>query len=119
MVRVMPRPTSAQTLTDVFVAPNPYRARAAWDLAESRFEPTGRRIRFYNMPERATVRIFTLAGDHVATLEHDAAALGPDERQLSWNLISKNNQAVASGVYLFHVETPRGESQVGKFVIIL
>ena len=37
----------------------------------------------------------------------------------AWNLISRFNQAVASGLYLFSVEeVPSGKRQVGKFVVI-
>ncbi|MCK4385882.1 MAG: hypothetical protein KAW52_06430 [candidate division Zixibacteria bacterium] len=36
-----------------------------------------------------------------------------------WDLISRNRQAVVSGLYLFCVEDKRtGETQVGKFVIV-
>jgi hypothetical protein len=120
MVRVMPRTTSAQTLDDVYVVPNPYRESAAWDLAETNFEPTGRRIRFFNLPDRATIRIYTLAGDHVQTIEHDATRdLGEDRGATSWNLISKNNQDTVSGIYLYHVvDEASGQEQIGKFVII-
>jgi hypothetical protein len=115
MMRVMPRPTPAQLLDDVYVAPNPYRAAAAWDLAETQVEPTGRRIKFYNLPPRATIRIFSLAGDLVATIDHDAARA---ETQPSWNLVSKNNQDTVSGIYLYHVTTPDGSGTTGKFEII-
>jgi len=115
MVRVMARTTPTQTLDDVYVVPNPYRGGAAWDLAESQVEPTGRRVRFFNVPERATVRIFSLSGDLVAVLEHDAR---DEDRQLSWNLISRNRQDTVSGVYLYHVTTPDGQRTTGKFVII-
>jgi hypothetical protein len=115
MVRVMPRTTPTQTLDDIYVVPNPYRAAAAWDLAESRVEPTGRRIRFFNVPRQATVRIFSMAGDLVATLDHDARVA---DRELSWNLISRNNQDTVSGVYLYHVTTPDGAEATGKFVVI-
>jgi hypothetical protein len=119
MVRVMPRTTPAQTLDDVYVVPNPYRGSAAWDLAETSFEPTGRRIKFFNLPERATIRIFTLAGDHVVTLEHDDRITDEDRGQTSWNLVSKNNQDTVSGVYLYHVtDGATGQEKVGKFVII-
>ena len=35
----------------------------------------------------------------------------------SWDLISRNTQAVVSGIYLYTVESETG-TQVGKFVII-
>jgi hypothetical protein len=119
MQRVMTGTTSTQTLDDVYVVPNPYRANASWDLAETAFEPTGRRIRFFNLPQVATIRIFTLAGDHVATLEHN------DERNrqegletTSWNLISQNEQDTVSEIYIYHVSTPDGQEKIGKFVVI-
>ncbi|NNE44227.1 MAG: hypothetical protein HKN12_08450, partial [Gemmatimonadetes bacterium] len=120
MTRVMPRTTPTQTLDDVYVVPNPYRASAAWDLAETNFEPTGRRIKFFNLPEKATIRVFTLAGDHVVTLEHDERVNTSAERgATAWNLISKNNQDTVSGIYLYHVrDADSGQEQIGKFVII-
>ncbi len=121
MERVMPTPTATQTLDDIYVAPNPYRASAAWDLAEGDFEPTGRRVKFFNLPERATIRIFSLAGDLVATVEHDdnAGTDGLPRGQTAWNLISRNNQDTVSGVYLYHVTSGMdGSETVGKFVII-
>ncbi|GJM45546.1 MAG: hypothetical protein DHS20C21_23880 [Gemmatimonadota bacterium] len=115
MVRVMPRTTATQTLADVYVVPNPYRETAAWDLAENQVEPTGRRVKFFNVPDRATVRIFSLAGDLVATLDEMEPTA---DRQLSWNLISRNNQDTVSGIYLYHVTSPQGEEVVGKFAVI-
>lgn len=118
MTRVMPRTTPAQTLDDVYVVPNPYKESAAWDLAETNFEPTGRRIKFFNLPDRAEIRIFTAAGDHVVTLEHENAT-ADDPGQTSWNLVSKNNQDTVSGIYIFHVKSlDDGSEKVGKFVII-
>jgi hypothetical protein len=35
----------------------------------------------------------------------------------AWDLISRNTQAVVSGIYLYSVESESG-NQVGKFVII-
>jgi hypothetical protein len=118
MIRVMPSPTAAQTLADVYVVPNPYKGSAAWDLAETNFEPTGRRVKFFNLPERASIRIYTLAGDHVITLDHDDS-VADDNGMTSWNLVSKNNQDTVSGVYIYHVTSKvDGSEKVGKLVII-
>jgi hypothetical protein len=40
--------------------------------------------------------------------------LGGDEW---WDILSENRQLVASGVYIYHIDSEVGE-QVGKFVII-
>jgi hypothetical protein len=34
-----------------------------------------------------------------------------------WNLVSRNNQEVVSGVYIYHITSPVGE-KVGRFVVI-
>ena len=41
----------------------------------------------------------------------------PSDGQARWNLISRNGQDVASGIYLFTVSSQRGAER-GKFVII-
>jgi len=76
-------------------------------------------LRFYNLPPKATIRIFTLAGDHVATIEHDAERNQQEGLEYtSWNLISKNEQDTVSEIYIYHVETPDGQEKIGKFVVI-
>ena len=70
-------------------------------------------MKFIHLPPRCTIRVFTLAGDIVATLEHDDPVRG----ELSWNLLSESNRAIASGVYVFTVESDFGK-QIGKFVVI-
>jgi hypothetical protein len=115
----------------VHVFPNPYRGEAIWDGARDR----EKYIWFINLPRRATIRIYTLAGDHVKTIEFDAGTYtGADvqglktsaERTLAmpggmcaWDLISQRDQAVATGLYIFSVEDKQtGKNQVGKFMII-
>jgi len=118
----------------VGVYPNPYRISAAWDGTTSRT----RKIMFYNLPERAEIRIYTLAGDIVATLNHDAAADfngsnsgwytsfggNPDNTVLAggehgWDVLSDDKQAIASGLYLFSVKDLKtNDIQTGKFAII-
>ena len=63
---------------------------------------------------RCRIRIWTVAGDHVATIDHDGTkGLG----QAAWNLVSRNGQEVASGIYIFTVESPLGNAR-GRFVVI-
>ncbi|MDP6802309.1 MAG: hypothetical protein QF819_03915 [Gemmatimonadota bacterium] len=119
MAKVMAGWSATQTLDEVAVVPNPYYLGAEWDLEETDFEPTGRRLRFINLPPRATIRIFSLSGDLVQTIEHH----GGDGRtgEYEWthsNLISMNNQDTVSGIYLYHVITPGGQETIGKFAVI-
>jgi hypothetical protein len=104
----------------VMVYPNPYRIDGGY--VENKYEKSGireKRIRFVNLPPRCTIRIFTLDGDLVQTIDHESSAADLDATIDSWNLISRNTQAVVSGIYLFSVEDKdTGDNQVGKFVII-
>ncbi|MBZ0264136.1 hypothetical protein K8I28_05665 [bacterium] len=122
------------------VVPNPYRADQdytvihgdglAWenrdDGTTQYFPQLDRRMYFYNLPEKCLVRIFTVSGDLVQILPHNVAgdqnafvALDYGE---AWDLNSRNNQQVTSGLYLFTVEDMteknKGDLQSGKFVII-
>ena len=98
-----------------FVVPNPYIASAAFE--PERFAVSGRgerRLEFRSVPQGATVRIYTLAGDLVQTLVHD----GSTTDIVPWDLRSKDNLEVAPGLYLFHVDAGTTGTFVGKFAII-
>jgi hypothetical protein len=105
---------------EVMVYPNPYRIDG--DYKANRYEEGetyGKRIRFVNLPPRCTIRIYTLDGDLVQIIEHERDDNALDATYDDWDLISRNTQAVVSGIYLFSVEDKdSGENQVGKFVII-
>jgi len=124
----------------VIVVPNPYRAYENYTTAYSGglqwenqddgtpeyFPNTDRRLDFINLPPQCLIRIFSVAGDLIAVVPHniagDSNAGWESDFSESWDLNSRNNQQVASGLYLFSVEdyTPgnSGEIQVGKFMII-
>ena len=124
-VKVIPGTAPPKTVGKVAVVPNPYRGDVAYHQYNPQWEkPTGsrkfwmeqdRRIQFINLPAHCQIKIYTLAGDLVATLTHNDPQLGFED----WNLTSSVGQAVSSGIYLFTVEDLNtGEVQVGKFVII-
>jgi len=104
----------------VLVVPNPYRVdrdytyeNGGWEGRASDWNENKRMVKFIHLPPRCTIRIFTISGDVVTTLEHDDPVRG----ELSWNLLSESNRALASGVYVFTVESDFGK-QIGKFVVI-
>jgi hypothetical protein len=76
-----------------------------------------RRIHFINLPDTCEINIYTLDGDLVRTLTHPDVTLSGYSSKISWDLISRNTQAVTSGIYLYRVDSRLG-SQVGKIVII-
>lgn len=98
-----------------YAVPNPYVAAAAFE--PERFAVAGRgerRIEFRGIPQGATVRLYTLAGDLVQTLVHDGGLTG----MVPWDLRSKDNLDVAPGLYFFHVDAGPGGTFVGKFAIL-
>jgi hypothetical protein len=99
----------------VWVVPNPYRAHSPWDKPIVPGDIFTKHIDFMGLPKaKARIRIYTLAGDLVAVLDHDGTNGDGEAR---WDLISRNGQDTESGVYLFTVEWPGGH-QIGKFVMI-
>ncbi len=97
-----------ESLDKVVVVPNPfYVSSGLQSSADSKL------IQFVNVPETCTIRIFTLRGDLVKTIQHNDPASGV----ATWNQISNNNQYVKSGMYFYHIESEQGESR-GKFAII-
>ena len=112
-------------LDDVRVVPNPYRGSSAFETANP--FPTGRgerRIRFINLPPRATVRVFTVSGRLVRTLEHNAGsndgltAAQLRNGSLTWDLLNEENLEVSYGVYLYHVEAPGVGDTTGTLALI-
>jgi len=94
-------------LSQVRVVPNPYRGAA---LFETRFE---HKINFINLPAQAKISVFSMTGDLVKEIYHNDANRGAEV----WDLISRNNQAVVSGLYLYVVESG-GDKSIGKMLII-
>ena len=116
----------------VWVVPNPYRGdvdyeKINWESVDGvdNWVEDERKIVFMNVPARSVLKIFTLAGDLVKTIRHNGYAnteelYNYDLNAINWNLINENNQAVASGIYLYSVKDLDDDNfeHVGKFVII-
>jgi hypothetical protein len=117
--------------TKLGVYPNPYYGNAIWDGNSERL----RKIYFYNLPSDCEITIYTLAGDVVKRLQHNQSNNGSDIRwfdqyaagnnqqftggEHAWDLITDNDQAIATGLYLFTVKNNKnGNIKTGKFLII-
>ncbi len=110
----------------VIVYPNPYRVDG--NYRETGFEGRGledfplertRRVNFINLPLVCTISIYSLDGDLVRQVSHDRADGGAEATHDSWDVISRNLLPVVSGIYYWVVETPAGETQMGKIVLIM
>jgi hypothetical protein len=132
--RVVPgTPATLNKDVQIGVYPNPYYVNAYWDGSRERL----RKIYFYNLPPRCEIRIYTLAGDVVTVLDHEASTYAGEgidwfsefgDRSTTaefaggehaWDLITRYDQAIATGLYLFTVENKdSGQIKRGKFMVI-
>lgn len=119
---------------EIGVYPNPYYGSAYWDGTGVKAEVL-RKIYFYNLPSKCDISIWTLSGDLVDKFSHDAATYNGTDIEWfktysngtqkfsggehAWDLISKNDQAIASGLYIFTVkDLNTNKVKKGKFLIV-
>tara|TARA_Y100000588_G_scaffold372044_1_gene444127 strand:- start:27 stop:2048 length:2022 start_codon:yes stop_codon:yes gene_type:complete len=116
---VYPMADPSNNLDDVRVYPNPF-------IQDSGLLGSGesKRIEFVNIPGACTIRIYTLAGEILQTIEHDDGSGDSSwgSKTLGDYQVNKYLQAVAPGIYIWHitnnVESNKGETKAGTFVII-
>jgi hypothetical protein len=107
-------------LGDVLVVPNPYRVdndytseNGGWEGRGREWTENNRLLKFIHLPPKCTIRVFSIAGDEITTLQHDDPVRG----EYDWDILSGSFRALASGVYIYTVESDFGK-QIGKFVLI-
>ena len=108
---------SAKTqLNDIAVVPNPYVVAASWEPRHVFTSGRGpRKLDFINLPSECTIKIFTLSGYLVDTIEHQS---GFESGVASWNLLSKDDLEIAYGIYIYHIDAPGIGETTGKFAVI-
>jgi hypothetical protein len=100
---------AASDLSDIKVVPNPYFVQYSTRVETNEGQSM---LFFNNLPDKCTIRIYSLAGDLVETIEHD-----DDSGSETWDLLSNGGRLVAAGLYLYHVESAYGE-YLGRFAVI-
>ncbi|MCX7880678.1 MAG: hypothetical protein N2517_08450 [Ignavibacteria bacterium] len=98
------------------VVPNPY-----YISHQGQKSPYDAKIYFTKLPPRCTIDIYTLAGDHVRTIEHnETTSSSPDQHSIEvWDLLSKNNLRVTSQTFVAVLRTPNGAQAVQKFSVVV
>lgn len=101
-------------LKNIRVVPNPYIVSSPYETGKFGVQ---KEIQFQGLPPKAIIRIYNVAGDLVRVLEHNGGTIE------KWNLQTYNEQEVAFGVYIYHIEafdeTGRKIGEVvGKFALI-
>lgn len=116
---------AAQNLDGVYVYPNPYKGSHSGEEGGVS-TPSGiqypRMLFFKGLPPNTAagqclIRIFSLGGDHLATIDHTN---GTDGDQ--WDMNTGSRQEIVSGLYYYTVEwkkTSGGtEHKIDKFVVL-
>jgi len=99
-------------LGNVAVYPNPFKPNSGLGHEYITFgskHGIGRRLTKY-----ATIKIFTVSGDLVRTLE----VVPEDNGQKVWDTRNDAGKEVASGIYIYLITNPEGEKCIGKLAII-
>jgi hypothetical protein len=117
------------------VVPNPYYGSSSYETNR-----TDSRVRITNLPNKCTIKIYNLSGTLIRTIKRDvtgsenlytkpaygtqvtvnaSAGGGSDINRslrtpyVDWDLKNQSNIAVASGLYIFHIDVP----DVGEKII--
>jgi len=113
------------------VVPNPYYGNSTYE--NKRLDT---RVRITNLPNKCTIKIFSLNGTLVKTIKRDVSGLegaytkpaygdnttgastGDDINRtrrpsyVDWELKNQSNIPIASGLYIFHIEAKDAEDKV-------
>jgi hypothetical protein len=109
--------TAKSELDKISVVPNPYVGTNVIEEINQldRSSRGFRRLYFDHLPAQCTIRIYTMSGELVRTLEHNSSF---DDGKEFWDLLTRDNMEVAYGLYFFHVDAPGIGETTGKFAII-
>ena len=104
----------ASIIEDIYVVPNPY---VGYSPAEEPGRTIGRRgervLQFRNLPPTCTIRIYTITGELVQTINKD------DQTSMAtWDLLSFEGQRISYGVYIYHVDIPGVGEKIGRIGVI-
>jgi hypothetical protein len=105
-----------EDLQRIYTVPNPYRTGTSAQTAPNYHNFPDNSIKFFNVPNEAELKIFTIAGDLVWETYHTS----PDGSNgvITWNTMNKHGEMTCSGVYIFKCESGTGDHVYGRIVII-
>src|SRR5262249_30958862 len=96
-------------LSQVRAVPNPYFAHSTYELSQF-----NRVVKFTHLPAQCKIRIFTLAGTLVRTIDKNDPS-----SQVTWDLLTSGGLPVGSGIYIFHVDAGSAGTTMGKVAIFM
>jgi hypothetical protein len=108
IVNVIGNTAGEDELDDITVAPNPYIGSNPGELEE--YETL---IGFHHLPEKCDIYVYTLLGNVVNVIHHDAQS-GSEY----WDMTTRTGEAISSGLYVYRVKSDDGKEKIGKFAVI-
>ncbi|MBI4503181.1 MAG: T9SS type A sorting domain-containing protein [Gemmatimonadetes bacterium] len=98
------------TIALVHTVPDPYYVTTSLEASTNT-----KILKFVNLPPKAIIRIYSVSGVLVKVIEHNDVSFGGEQ---TWDLRSRTNQFVASGVYFYHVESASGKTKIGRLTVV-
>ena len=98
--------TKREGLKEVNIVPNPYYGMSGYETGQ-----VDNRVKITNLPRKATIKIFTVAGTLVRTLKKDDSMTSID-----WDLKNDFGIPIASGLYMIHVRASFLDSDSNEYV---
>jgi hypothetical protein len=94
-------------LNKITIVPNPYYGFNALETST-----TGNFVSFRRLPKQCSIKIYTLNGDLIKTLEKN-----DNNSTLQWNMTNLENVPIASGIYICLIDAPGIGTKVLKAAI--
>ncbi len=105
-----PEQIGGSELSNIKVVPNPFIVKSGLETGDY-----DSRVMFTHLPAKCSIRIYTVDGRKVRTLDHYSSS---GEGYEYWDLLNSEGQKVAFGLYIYVVKTPDDEKVTGKLMII-
>lgn len=122
LIQVRPNIPAENEVTDeqlekaVRVVPNPF-----YVANQSQKSSYDTKVNFTNLPRKCTIKIYTVSGDLVSTIEHNEDAGSNPEKESTevYDLLNKSGRRLASQTLVAYVETPNGARARIPFSIVV
>lgn len=111
--RVFSALAASGDVVGVNVRPNPYKRAALHDNFSNVYD---HKLLFYNLPPECTITILDVSGQIIDQIQFSSN--DPNRGSVFWDMFSKDGIEVASGLYIYHVQSPSGGEKVGYFSIL-
>jgi hypothetical protein len=105
--------SSNNDLEKIRVVPNPYYGYSTLDRSI-----TDRFVTFRNLPLECSIKIYTLNGDLVKSIQKNQGSGNVNTSSTAeWNMTNLDNSPVASGIYIALIDAPGVGQKVVKIVV--